>query len=224
MPAIPEEVDDAEAEGVRLELMAAPQRVLRDDRGRVTGIELMRTRAGDYDASGRRIPVATGETFTLSCDNIIMAIGEKPEADPLRRAGVQIRENGTAAADGVTYETSRPRVHAVGDLVTGASNVSSTMATGKAAARALDRILTGRDRMGVILKDFTIDNTLSLEPQGGARNASPHVAPAGRRTSFEEVMKGFDGATAAAESVRCLRCDVKETCSRATAESAVAEA
>jgi NADH-quinone oxidoreductase subunit F len=224
MPAIPEEIDDAEAEGVRLELMAAPQRVHRDDRGRVTGIELMRTRAGDYDASGRRIPVATGETFTLSCDNIIMAIGEKPEADPLRRAGVQIRENGTAAADWVTFETNRPHVHALGDLVTGASNVSSTMATGKAAARALDRILTGRDRLQIILKDFTCDNSVSLEPQGGARNTSPHVPPPDRRKSFDEVVTGFGKTAATAESVRCLRCDVKETCSRAVAETAAAGA
>jgi NADH-quinone oxidoreductase subunit F len=213
MPAIAEEVVDAEREGVVLHLLVTPQRVIRDAQGRVTGLELLKTRLGDYDSSGRRMPISTGETMVVHCDSVVMAVGEKPDTEPLRRSAVQVRSNGTALVDGITYETNRPKVYAGGDLVTGASNVSSTMATGKAAARAIDRTLSGEDRMAIILKKFTYRNEVHIEPRGAGRNDSEHLAAARRKGSFDEVMLGFTEAEAMAESVRCLRCDVKETCS-----------
>ncbi|WP_305073341.1 NADH-ubiquinone oxidoreductase-F iron-sulfur binding region domain-containing protein [Propionivibrio sp.] len=213
MPAIAEEVTDAEAEGVRLQFLVAPQRVVTDKRGRVTGIELMRTKLGDYTLDGRRRPMSTSEKIVVPCDNIILAIGERPDAEPLRRFGIHVRENDTAAADWVTYETNRPRVFAGGDLVTGASNVSSTMATGKAAARAIDHILTGQDRLPALLGTFDVAQAVPPEPEGGARNVSEEMPAAQRRANFAEVMRGLTQAQAAAESGRCLRCDVRETCS-----------
>ncbi len=212
MPAIAEEVEDAEHEGAELVFLASPQRAILDERGRLTGIELRRTKLGDFDASGRRTPVSTNEFFTLPCDAVIMAVGEKPDPDPLRRAGIHVRDNFTAAVNGTTYETNLKGVHAGGDLVTGASNVSSTMATGKAAARAIDRILTGEDHLDEILKTFTYQNYVPLEPEGGERRVSPNRRVGERRDNFDEVMLGFDADMALQESRRCLRCDVKEHC------------
>lgn len=212
MPAIAQEVDDAEAEGVGLQFLLAPQRVITDKRGRVTGIELMRTKLGDYALDGRRRPVSTSEKIIVPCDNIILAIGERPDAEPLRCFGIHVRENDTAAADWVTYETNRPKVFAGGDLVTGASNVSSTMATGKAAARAIDTILTGEDRLPELLGRFDVAQVVPAEPDGGLRQISAELPPAQRKSGFEEVMPGLTQAQAAAESCRCLRCDVRETC------------
>jgi NADPH-dependent glutamate synthase beta subunit-like oxidoreductase len=210
MPAIPEEVIDAEAEGVKLMFLVAPQRVVSDKDSRITGIELMRTKLGDFDLDGRRRPVSTGEMTIVPCDNIILAIGERPDAEPLRRCGIHVRENDTAAADWVTYETNRPRVFAGGDLVTGASNVSSTMATGKDAARAIDGILTGQNRFAELLQTFEVPQTVPDEPEGGARNVSRELAPDKRRASFEETMLGLTHDKAVAECSRCLRCDVHE--------------
>ena len=210
MPAIPEEVIDAEAEGVKLMFLVAPQRVVTDKDSRITGIELMRTKLGDFELDGRRRPVSTGEMTILPCDNIILAIGERPDAEPLRRCGIHVRENDTAAADWVTYETNRPRVFAGGDLVTGASNVSSTMATGKDAARAIDGILTGQNRFAELLQTFEVPQAVPDEPEGGARNVSRELAPDKRRASFEETMLGLTHDKAVAECSRCLRCDVHE--------------
>ena len=212
MPAIPEEVTDAEAEGVKLMFLVSPQRVVSDKRGRVTGIELMRTKLGDFDLDGRRRPVSTGETSIVQCDNIILAIGERPDVEPLRRSGIHVRENDTAAADWVTYETNRPRVFAGGDLVTGASNVSSTMATGKDAARAIDGILTGQDRFTELLTTFDVPQIVPAEPEGGARRVSTELAADQRKAHFEEAMLGLTQDDAVAESSRCLRCDVRELC------------
>ena len=212
MPAIQEEVEDAEAEGAEVLFLLSPQRVIVDNEGHVTGIELRKTRLGDFDASGRRTPVSTDEFVTLPCDAVIMAVGEKPHPDPLRRAGIHVRENYTAAVDRISYKTNRPKVHAGGDLVTGASNVSATMATGKAAARAIDRILMGEDRLDQVLKTFTYGNTVPLEPEGGARNDASRLDPKTRRNDFAEVMLGYSADEALQESRRCLRCDVKEQC------------
>ena len=212
MPAITEEVADAEAEGVKLMFLVAPQRVVMDKRGRITGIELMRTKLSDFGLDGRRRPVSTGETRIVPCDNIILAIGERPDVEPLRRLGIHVRENDTVAADWVTYETNRPRVFSGGDLVTGASNVSSTMATGKDAARAIDIRLSGRDRLAEVLGTFDVPQQVPLEPEGGARHVSPEMEAARRRTDFAEVMVGLSQNNAMAESSRCLRCDVRESC------------
>ena len=212
MPAIAEEVRDAEEEGVTLLFLVAPQRVVCDERGRVTGIELMRTKLGDYTLDGRRRPVSTGETWVMPCDNVILAIGERPDVEPLRRCGIHVRENGTAAADWVTYETNRQRVFVGGDLVTGASNVSSTMATGKDAARAIDAILSGEDRLAQVLGTFDVAQRVVLEPEGGARNSSAELAALQRRTNDAEVLLGLASHMALAESRRCLRCDVRESC------------
>ena len=212
MPAIPEEVEDAEAEGAEIVFFASPQRVVLDEHGRVCGVELRQTKPGEFDASGRRTPVSTNEFFTLPCTSAIMAVGEKPDPDPMRQAGIQVRKNYTVAVNSLTYETNVRGVHAGGDLVTGASNVSSTMATGKAAARAIDRILTGTDRLDQVLKTFEYQDVVPLEPEGGPRKTSPVRKPNERRSSFDEVVLGFDAAAALQESQRCLRCDVKERC------------
>ncbi len=212
MPAIAEEVYDAEAEGVEVRFFLSPQRVVTDNDGHVKGIELRKTVPGEFDASGRRTPVSTDEILKLPCDLVIMAVGEKPDPDPLRRAGIHVRDNYTAKVDWMTYKTNRPRVHAGGDLVTGASNVSATMATGKAAARAIDRILMGEDRLDRVLKVFTYENRVPLEPEGGDRQVARHRAPDDRKNNFEEVMLGYGAEAAILESRRCLRCDVKEQC------------
>jgi len=212
MPAIAEEVVDAEAEGVKLQFLLAPQRVITDKRGHVTGIELMRTKLGEYGLDGRRRPLSTSEKIVVPCGNVIMAIGERADAEPLRRFGIHVRENDTAAADWVTYETNRPKVFAGGDLVTGASNVSSTMATGKAAARAIDTILTGQDRLSELLGRFDVAQCVPAEPEGGGRHVSGEFSPLARATGFEEVMRGLTQEQVAAESCRCLRCDVRESC------------
>jgi NADH-quinone oxidoreductase subunit F len=212
MPAIAEEVEDAEAEGVDVHFLWSPQRVVTNAEGRVTGLEVRRTEPGDFDASGRRTPVSTEQVEVWPCDAVIMAVGEKPDPVPLQRAALQVRQNQTAAVDWLTYATNREKVFAGGDLVTGASNVSATMSTGKAAARSMDRKLMGRDRLDEALKTFTYGREVPREPEGGARRVPDYLDAAVRRGSFDEVVRSFDRERAVGESARCLRCDVKAGC------------
>ena len=214
MPAIADEVREAESEGVELLFLAAPQRVVCDARGQVCGLELARTRPGDYALDGRRRPLSTGSRFIVDCDTIILAIGERPDVEPLRRFGIHLRDDDTAAVDWVNYETNRARVFAGGDLVTGASNVSATMATGKNAARAIDTLLSGEDRYARLSGRFDVGRRVPAAPEGGARQDSPELAVSGRSAGDAEILLGLTPEMAAAECRRCLRCDVRDSGAR----------
>ncbi len=146
MPAIREEVAAAEKEGVRFQFLAAPHRILGDAQGNVKGIEIEKTRLGEYDHSGRRKPVPTGEIVRFDCDTVILAVGETVDMDFARASGLILAESGTFVVDRYTLETSRPKFYAGGDVITGASNVSNAMGYGKKAAREIDERLMGTKR------------------------------------------------------------------------------
>ena len=54
--------------------LAAPHRILGDAKGNVKAIEVVKTRLGEYDASGRRKPVPTDEIQRFECDSVILAV------------------------------------------------------------------------------------------------------------------------------------------------------
>ena len=146
MPARREELNHALEEGVRLELLATPLRYNGDESRRLTGMTLERQRLGAPDASGRRSPEPTGETFELPVDTAIIAIGTRPnpillESTPELRLG----RRGYIEVDPASGETALPRVYAGGDIVTGAATVTSAMGAGSRAARAIARKFLGED-------------------------------------------------------------------------------
>ncbi len=148
LPARKEEVEHAEEEGIQFRLLNNPVEILgynnpddpRDPRnGYVTGIKCIKMELGAPDESGRRSPVEVpGSEFVIDVDTVIMAIGTSP--NPLiknttgglevnKRGGIIINEDGL---------TSRERVYAGGDAVTGAATVISAMGAGKLAAKSID--------------------------------------------------------------------------------------
>jgi hypothetical protein len=79
MPAVPEEVHEAELEGVKFTFLAGPMEVL-GKKGKVTGLLCQRMELGEPDESGRRRPVPIkGDTFTVEADLIIDCSGFAPD-------------------------------------------------------------------------------------------------------------------------------------------------
>ena len=69
MPARDEEIHHAEEEGIIFELLVTPVAFHGDDRGRLTGIEMLRCKLGEPDSSGRRRPVPIeGSNFVIDLD------------------------------------------------------------------------------------------------------------------------------------------------------------
>lgn len=145
IPARREEVEHAEEEGIRFMLLTNPVRILGDSERNVTGIECVRMELGEPDASGRRRPVEkSGSNFEITCDCVIIAIGNNP--NPLLTSSMpdlKTNEKGCIAVD-ENLQTSVLGVYAGGDIVTGAATVILAMGAGKKAAREIDRYLRSR--------------------------------------------------------------------------------
>ena len=211
MPAIDEEIQAAEDEGVRFVFLAAPHRILGGPNGRVKAIEIVKTRLGEYDKSGRKRPIPTDEIQRYECDSVILAVGETFDQDFCRASGLALKEQGTIIVDRFTFETSRPNFYAGGDVITGASNVSNAMAGGKQAARNIDERLTGERRWEKLFPAFEISQVAPGEPRLSRRHASRALAAEVRVRSQQEVIGGLDPNQALEECRRCLRCDLRPT-------------
>jgi heterodisulfide reductase subunit A len=206
MPAEASEVDEAENEGIKLHLLAAPVKVLSQG-GKMTGIECLRMELGEPDASGRRRPIPVkGSEFTLDVDNLIVAIGQSVDKSGLP-GELAYNERGTISADPVTLETNMPGVFAGGDAVSGPADVIGAIAAGKEAAESIDRYLSGTDlRQGRPEKREKVEEVSKEGVPLKSRAAMPVLNLKQREGSFAEVELGFDEETAMAEAGRCLNC------------------
>ena len=138
MSATPHEQEFAQVNGVRIKHWARPHRLVGSD-GRVVAAEFEYTK---LDAGGR--PIGTGETFSLSADQVFRAIGQVLVPDPVRDGTQQVLEtqNGKIAVD-AERATSLSGVWAGGDCVAGADLTVQAVQDGKVAAHAIDRHLRG---------------------------------------------------------------------------------
>jgi glutamate synthase (NADPH/NADH) small chain len=144
MTARVEEYEHAVEEGVEFHWLTTPVRIYGDKRGRVTGIELEKMKLGEPDSSGRARPVPTGETFDMECDAFVVAIGTSP--NPLIAAAnpeLKTESWGGLIVDEETGETSKDRVYAAGDIVTGSATVIEAAGGGKQVAAAIHRRISG---------------------------------------------------------------------------------
>jgi NADH-quinone oxidoreductase subunit F len=216
MPAFVEEVDAALEEGVRLEPLVSPVRILSDS-GRVRGVVCVRNRLAAMDGTGRRSPVALpGTEHTVPLDTLIVAVGEAVDGDALRPMGLAAGEDGRIAVDPDTLATSRQGVFAGGDVVTGPNTVVEAIAAGKKAAVMIDRFLRGeemRQPARTVLPGTFIPpaSPREGEPLAARRVQPPRLPLAARRGSLQEIELPFSREEAEREARRCLRCDLEFT-------------
>lgn len=240
MPAIDEEIEDAEREGIRLSFLVAPK-AIRVEGGKVTGLECLRMRLGDPDASGRRRPVPVENSdFFVAADMVLTAIGE--EIDLKSLPGDVETDNGAVAVSPLGAATTR--FFAGGDLVAQPRTVAHALGAGKRAALGIDHAL--RRATGEKLDDVP----LAALRYGGLGNVSmirwqdddpvvrhdavnevtrfedlnmdhfprrprlqgEQLAPDLCRQDFTEVLGGLQPEAAMAEAKRCFNCGVCNTC------------
>jgi len=143
LPARLEEIENAEEEGVIFDFLTLPTRYLGDENGWVKGIEILKMELGEPDSSGRRKPIPIkGSESVFPVDAVICAIGNSP--NPLISAstpGLEIGKNGNIIADEATGKTSKERVWAGGDVVSGAATVILAMGAGRKASRSIHAYL-----------------------------------------------------------------------------------
>ncbi|MGR3174424.1 MAG: bifunctional dihydroorotate dehydrogenase B NAD binding subunit/NADPH-dependent glutamate synthase [Candidatus Scalindua sp.] len=147
MPARIDEIHHGEEEGIEFKFLMNPIRILGDDKGWVRGLECIKMRLGEPDASGRRRPIPIeGSEIVLDVECVIVAIGNGP--NPLITAvtpDIKTNRRGNIVADEETGTTTKKGVFAGGDIVTGAATVILAMGAGKKAAVAIDNYVMGRE-------------------------------------------------------------------------------
>ena len=215
MPAIHEDVEAAEQEGAHFVFLATPHRIVGEN-GAVKAIEVVKTRLGEFDSSGRRRPISTEEIQSFKCDTVILAVGEAVDRDFCKASGLSTRENGTLVYDRYTQETSRDKVYAGGDLISGATNVSNAMGYGKKAARFIDQRLMEEVRTQEFLPHFEYDQK-PPEHVSESHRHYPHPLPAQQRVKdFQEAVLPLTAEEALEEASRCLRCDIHDSSTMAS--------
>lgn len=144
LPARAEEVHHAKEEGVIFDLLTNPVEILTDDKGWVTGMKCVRMELGEPDASGRRKPVEIeGSEFVLELDTVIMSLGTSPNPlIPATTKGLEINKRKCIVTEEETGLTTKEKVYAGGDAVTGAATVILAMGAGKKAAASIDEFLS----------------------------------------------------------------------------------
>ena len=208
MPAIAEEIEGAEAEGVQFHYLVTPTAVLGEHT--VSGVRLQLQRLGDFDKSGRRSPVAIpGSEFDMTCDLLVPAIGQVTWVDD--EALTQYRQ--ASFKVGKAFELEVPGVFAAGDAVTGPATVVQSVAHGNQVALLVDHWLKTGELGGVYYrpKRHDIPQLFDLDDYADARRPQQRMMTASERQrlhDFHEVELAFDEHTIQEECKRCLRCDL----------------
>ena len=174
MPAALEEIVAAEHEGIKIEYLIAPLRIVGSE-GRATGIECLRQKLGDFDSSGRKRPVAIKDSeFTLSVDTVIAAIGQTPDLSFVpAESGVKVNKwSCFDVKDDIESQTTSAKYFAGGDAVTGPSTVIKAIAAGHGAAEDID---------GFIRKPKTASRPGCRPPR--SRSTSPSSSTRRRRSA-----------------------------------------
>ncbi|MFM8594070.1 MAG: FAD-dependent oxidoreductase, partial [Chloroflexota bacterium] len=137
------ELEEAEIEGVEIMYLVAPTRVIGDDQGRVTGIEMVRNELGAPDDKGRRRPEPVkGSEFVIPCDMVLVAIGQRQDKNVLNGVDVETDRRGVPVLDH-NLKTQLPNVWAAGDYVINPTNFISSIGEGKRVAEIIDQELRG---------------------------------------------------------------------------------
>jgi len=235
MPAYKEEVEEAEREGIPIQYLVAPFRILRE-KGNVVGLECLKMRLGKPDGSGRRSPIPIkGSNFVVETDQVIRAIGETLDRSFLPR---EIR-SGDGALEATPYmSTSQPGTFAGGDVVAQPRSVGHAILAGKKAAISIDCYLKGEDvervyrsiqvgsKGGVFIEAYLHPEEENLEVKKVVGFEELHtdyfersprlkgkVLPEQRAIrGFDEINLGLDRASAVRSGERCFQCGLCDSC------------
>jgi NADH-quinone oxidoreductase subunit F len=215
MPAAIEEIEAAEHEGIKIEYLVAPTKVIGTN-GKVTGISCERMRLGDFDKSGRKRPVTIpGSEFVLNIDAVISAIGQVPDLSFVPKdSSVKVNKwDCFDLARGSKSRTTDARFYAGGDAVTGPDTVIAAIAAGHQAANDIDAAIRAKngERPYEAPPEENIDIPLIIdeESEEAPQTKMQELDAALRKLSFMEVELGFTKEEAVKEAIRCLRCDAE---------------
>jgi NADH-quinone oxidoreductase subunit F len=215
MPAIPEEVESAEDEGIHIHCLSLPTKIL-GEKGRVEAVECVRMKLKEFDRSGRRVPYTMeGSEHTIRADAVVVAIGQRPDPPIAEGSKITLTERRSIVVNPRTFETSLEAVLAGGDVLGGEGTVIEAISAGQKAAFSIKRYLEGKEIVPGLEREDEEAFDIPLPEEEKEIKRSPRILPKlldlkRRISSFDESVVGYSPEEAVEEASRCLRCDVKE--------------
>lgn len=211
MPAMEEECEEAEEEGVIINNSWGPKRILTEG-GKVKGIEFKKC-VSVFNKDGKFAPeYDESDLMTVECDNVLVSVGQAFDYGAvLEGTKVEFNPNGTIKADPFTYQTAEPDIFVGGDVYTGPKFAIDAIAAGKQGAISLHRYVRpgqtlnlGRDR-----RDYTpIDTGKAVisSYDNTTRQKPSEIEVAKAKNSFRDARGTFTEEQLKKETERCLGC------------------
>ncbi len=213
MPADTIEIIEGDEEGIERSNGWGPTAIVRDERGRVTGVKFRRC-LQVYDDERKFAPVYDDEdTRVIPCDTVLLAVGQAPALTFLGDGGkdVELMRGGWVKVDRETLQTTGKGVFVAGDLAHGTKLLIDAVASGKAAARSVYQFLTGKKLKRELIQTHVVLERYRRELgyESIRRVEVPTIEPEERLLHPENVVEiGYSREQAMREASRCLDCGV----------------
>jgi NADPH-dependent glutamate synthase beta subunit-like oxidoreductase len=205
MPAFAWALEEALAEGVKIDCSWGPVRFLSENE-RLKAVELQVCKSV-FDHDGAFCPsFEPSQTKTLLANTIILAVGQRRDADSLEKTG--LTAEGLRSVDPLTLQTSDEMIFVAGDVYRGPTSVVQAMADGRAVAESVHRWLTGEDlRYGRSYRG-PVETEFEIDVHTGSNLTRRQIPsrPIRGQGDFSEVEMAFDKTTAQQEAGRCYSC------------------
>jgi len=211
MPASDEEIEEALEEGIELNCGWGPKEVL-EENGHVSGVVFKKcTRV--FDAQGRFSPeYDENDTVTVPCRHVIFSVGQAIDwGHMLDNLHVELRPNGGALANKLTYQTSEPDIFVGGDVYTGPKFAIDAIAAGREGAVSLHRyvhehctLTIGRNRRDFIELDK--ENIKVETYDSSSRQIPPKADIKEQAKTFRDLSQSLTEEQVKKETSRCLSC------------------
>lgn len=211
MPASNEEIEEALEEGIELNCGWGPKEILEED-GHVRGVVFKKcTRV--FDAQGRFLPeYDENDTVTVPCRHVIFSVGQAIDwGHMLDNLHVELRPNGGALANKLTYQTSEPDIFVGGDVYTGPKFAIDAIAAGREGAVSLHRyvhenctLTIGRNRRDFIELDK--ENIKVETYDSSSRQIPPKADVKEQAKTFRDLSQSLSEEQVKKETSRCLSC------------------
>jgi NADPH-dependent glutamate synthase beta subunit-like oxidoreductase/ferredoxin len=205
MPAIEREIEEALEEGIRLEYLAAPVKVVRGEDGKIAKLVIQRMELGEPDDSGRRRPVPIeGDVYEIEADTLIMAVSQAPDWATLG-GGIEIKGSWLEVDE--WGRTGTEGIWSGGDTLTlGLATIS--IGQGRKAAESIHAKLRGTEPRNAverpgIAKDRILLDWYDAKPRAERKVLSPDERLA---NPLQEMDLGTTHEEAIEETTRCFSC------------------
>jgi len=210
MPAAKDEVDEAKEEKIEVLNGWGPKEFKVKD-GKVTSVVFKKC-TSVKDSTGRFNPqYDENETIEIKCDNVLESIGQSAVwGDLIKGTKVEIRRNGTAVADPVTFQTAEPDIFIGGDINHGARFVIDAIADGKKGCESMHRFVHEGQSLTINrdLREFIALDTsdIVVENYDNAKRQVPGMKKGDPTKTFDDMKLPLTEEQVKKEASRCLGC------------------